>query len=167
MSSVSDAASVRRLDDLVRRDAFILAGAKGVFDQATQGDIPALWPKLIAVLPLPGQVGGVTYGAMWPVDRATGRFGYLAGVEVTGGAELPADIERMTLAAQTYVAFRIILDGGPLHPQMQAAMPKIWGEMLPASGLKHAGAPDLEVYPHDFAPNRKGAYIDLHIPVED
>eukprot|EP01037_Dinobryon_pediforme_P017599 gene17599-17803_t len=102
MSSEPDTTHVRRLDDLVRRDAFTLAGAKGVFDQATQGDIPALWPKLIAVLPLPGQVGGVTYGAMWPVDRETGRFGYLAGVEVTGDAELPADIERMTLAAQTY-----------------------------------------------------------------
>jgi AraC family transcriptional regulator len=45
-------------------------------------------------------------------------------------------------------------------------MPVIWGEMLPASGLTAVPAPDLEVYQHDFQPNRKGAHIDLHIPVE-
>ena len=166
MTSPTDTAAVRRLDDLVRRDAFTLAGVRILFDMETQGAILAVWPRLIGALPLPGQTDGVTYGATWLIDRAAGRYGYLAGVEVTGEGELPAGIERMAIAAQTYAVFRITLDGGPLQPQLKAAMPVIWGEMLPASGLTPAPAPDLEVYPPDFQPNRKGAHIDLHIPVE-
>ena len=166
MTSEPDTAPVRRLDDLVRRDAFTLAGVRILFDMETQGAILAVWPRLIGALPLPGQSDGVTYGATWLIDRAAGRYGYLAGVELTGEGELPAGIERMAIAAQTYAVFRITLDGGPLQPQLKAAMPVIWGEMLPASGLTAVPAPDLEVYQHDFQPNRKGAHIDLHIPVE-
>lgn len=160
-----DAVHVRRLDDLVRRDPFTLAGVRILFDMETQRLIPAIWPRLIAALPLPGQVDGVTYGATWLIDRAAGRYGYLAGVEVTGEGDPPAGIERMAISAQTYAVFRITLDGGPLQPQLKAAMPKIWGEMLPASGLTPVPAPDLEVYPADFQPTASGAHIDLYIPV--
>ena len=166
MTAHTDTTPVRRLDELVRRDAFTLAGVRILFDMETQAAIPAMWPRLIGALPLPGQVGEVTFGATWLIERVTGRYGYLAGVEVTGEGELPAGIERMAIPAQTYAVFRITFDGGPLQPQLKAAMPTIWGEMLPASGLTPVPAPDLEVYPHDFQPNRKGAYIDLHIPVE-
>ncbi len=166
MTSIPDTAAVRRLDDLVRRDAFTLAGVRILFNMDTQSAIPAIWPRLIGALPLPGQVDGVTYGATWMIDRTSGQYGYLAGVEVTGEGDLPAGIERMAISAQTYAVFRITLDGGPLQPQLMAAMPMIWGELLPASGLTPVVAPDLEVYPADFQPTRKGAHIDLHIPVE-
>ena len=80
-------------------------------------------------------------------------------------APLPEGFERVALAAQSYAIFRILLDGSELHPQMQAAMPVIWGEMLPKSGRKVATAPDFELYPAGFAPNRQGAYVDIWIPV--
>ena len=83
------------------------------------------------------------------VERDEGCFKYLAGVEVKGAAPLPEGF-----------------DGSGLHPQMQAAMPMIWGEMLPKSGRKVATAPDFELYPAGFAPNRQGAYVDIWIPVE-
>src|SRR5271169_3696301 len=70
------------------------------------------------------------------------------------------------LAARTYVVFRLTLDGGPLHPRMQAAVPKIWRDLLPKSGLKAVQAPDLEVYPADFEPVREGAYVDMHVAIE-
>jgi predicted transcriptional regulator YdeE len=49
---------------------------------------------------------------------------------------------------------------------MQAAMPVIWGDLLPKSGKKFVPAPDLEVYPENFNPEVKGMYVDIYIPVE-
>ncbi len=45
-------------------------------------------------------------------------------------------------------------------------MPNVWRDLLPKSGLKAVQAPDLEVYPTDFEPKRKGAYVDMHVAIE-
>jgi AraC family transcriptional regulator len=166
MSDTKTQARVERMEGLVKRDAFTIVGVRALFDQQNKSGIPALWPRLIRVLPLAGQVNATTYGACWMENKAEGRFNYLAGVEVNGDTAPPDGFERLQLAAQTYAIFRLTLDGGPLHPQMQAAMPKIWGEMLPKSGLKVVPAPDLEVYPADFEPMRKGSYVDMYIAIE-
>ena len=159
-------ARVELLPDFVRREAFAVAGPRAQFDKDNKSGIPALWPKLVRALPLPGQNGFVTYGVMWMANKAEGRFNYMAAVEVVGDAELPEGFDRLPLAAQTYAVFRLTLDGSPLHPQMQAAMPKIWGELLPKSGLKVVPAPDLEVYPDDFEPMRKGSYVDMYVAID-
>lgn len=49
---------------------------------------------------------------------------------------------------------------------MQAAAKQIWGDLLPKSGRRLAQAPDLEVYPIDFAPDRPGLAIEWWVPVE-
>ena len=49
---------------------------------------------------------------------------------------------------------------------MQSAVREIWGERVPASGCTLTRAPDLEVYPDDFAPDRAGAWVEWWIPVE-
>lgn len=162
---MSDSANVTQLAN-VRRDAFTVAGPRAAFDDENKSGIPSLWPRLIRCLPLPQQVGYGTYGVCWMADPKSGLLNYMAGVEVTGDAVLPDGFERIALKPQTYAAFRITLDGGNLHQQMQAAMPLIWGQMLPKSGLKHVPAPDLEVYPGDFNPEVKGMYVDIYIPVE-
>jgi AraC family transcriptional regulator len=167
MSDSKAQATVERLEELVKRNAFSVAGVRAVFDKQNKSGIPGLWPRLVRCLPLPGQVNAVTYGVIWMENnKDEGRFDYLAGVEAIGDAELPEGFERVQLAAQTYVVFRLTLDGSPLHPQMQAAMPLIWCELLPQSGLKPAQAPDLEVYPADFEPMRKGSYLDVYIAIE-
>lgn len=151
---------------LLRRPAFTVAGVGAVFDDENMQGIPALWPRLVRCVPLPGQVGDETYGVSWGANKAEGSFKYMAGVELTGDAKLPDGFERLQIAAQTYAVFRLTLDGTPLHPQMQAAMPQIWGKLLPQSGHKTVPAPDFELYPGDFEPNRKGSHIDICIPVE-
>jgi AraC family transcriptional regulator len=166
MSDTKTQARVEQMQDLVKRDAFTVVGVRALFDQQNKSGIPGLWPRLIRSLPLHGQANAVTYGVCWMENKAEGRFNYMAGVEVIGDPALPDGFERLQLAAQTYVVFRLTLDGGPLHPQMQAAMPIIWGDMLPKSGLKAVQAPDLEVYPADFEPMRKGAYVDMHVAIE-
>jgi AraC family transcriptional regulator len=167
MSDIKSAANVERLKDFARREAFAVAGVRALFDQQNKSGIPGLWPRLIRSLPLSGQVSAATYGVCWMENKAEGRFNYMAGVEVAGEGPLPEGFERFQLAAQTYVVFRLTLGGGPLHPQMQTAMPLIWGDMLPKSGLKAVSAPDLEVYPADFEPMRKGSHVDMYIAIED
>ena len=166
MSDTRTLARVEQRDGLVRREAFTVAGVRARFDNQNKSGIPALWPRLVRSLPLPGQLGGVSYGVCSMENKEEGRFDYMAGVEVAADASLPDGFERVRLAAQTYAVFRIVVDGSAWHPQMQAAMPLIWGEMLPKSGLKVVPAPDLEVYPADFEPMRRGSHVDIYIAVE-
>jgi AraC family transcriptional regulator len=159
-------AHVEKLPDLVKRDAFTVAGPGALFNEDNKSGIPALWPRLIRVLPLAGQADARTYGVCRMADKAEGVLRYIAGVEVKGDAPLPDGFERIDIAAHTYAVFRLTLDGSALHPQMQATMPVIWGELLPRSGLKTVPSPDFELYPTDFEPMRKGSYVDMYIAVE-
>jgi predicted transcriptional regulator YdeE len=78
---------------------------------------------------------------------------------------LPEGFSRKEIPPQTYIVFRQTLDGGELHPQMQAAVRAIWPELLPKSGYKLVNAADLEVYPENFNPTQKGMTVDYYVPV--
>ena len=165
MAPVKIEPRVDRLEGLLKRDAFTVAGLRAVFDEVNKSGIPGLWPRLVKCLPLAGQVDGRTYGVCWSADAAEGSINYMACVELRGHANLPPGFERLHVAPQSYAVFRLTLDGTALHPQMQAAIPEIWGKHLPQSGLKIVHAPDFELYPEGFDPTRKGGYIDICIPV--
>ncbi|HEY2069303.1 MAG TPA: helix-turn-helix domain-containing protein [Rhizomicrobium sp.] len=176
MSKTSTAARVTPRvtmnDELSHRDAFTVAGLGAVFDGENKSGIPALWPRLLKCLPLPGQVDGRSYGVLSLHDRMEGSVSYTAGVEVTRGAgALPAGFQTIDIPANYYAVFRIELpplgNGMPnLHPQIQAAMPIIWGELIPKADIKTAQAPDFEMCPEGFNPAQKGAWLEMWIPVE-
>ena len=166
MTEASTQARVEQLPGLMHRDAFTVAGVRAVFDNENKSGIPGLWPRLIKCLPLAGQADARSYGVCWSADAKEGSINYMAGVEVTGDTLLPPGFERIAVAARDYIVFRVTLDGGPLHPQLQAAMPEIWGKRVPQSGITLAHAPDFELYPADFEPTRKGGHIDIYLPVE-
>lgn len=157
---------VSQQPNLTRKESTIIAGPCAVFDQHNKSGIPALWPRLIKCLPLAGQVDRRTYGVCKMISPSEGAFSYLAGVEIKGDAALPAGFETVELAPRSYAVFRITLDGSDLHPQMQAAMPVIWGQKVPRLGLKLAQVPDFELYPEDFDPTRKGSWVDICLPLE-
>jgi hypothetical protein len=98
------------------------------------------------------------------------RVGRRRGVQLHGGnpaarrRALPAGHGAEELPAQSYLTFRLTVDGGPLHPQMQAAMREIWGERLPASGLVLAQVPDLEYYPRTSSPAAPARTVEFWIP---
>jgi AraC family transcriptional regulator len=148
------------------RGAFTVAGLRAVFDGDNKNGIPLLWPRLLRCLPFDGQVDARAYGVLAAHDKTEGSVSYMAGVEVTGGATLPAGFETIDIPANDYAVFRLDLDGPNLHPQIQAAMPIIWGELIPKAGIKVAQAPDFELCPEGFDPARKGAYLQMWIPVE-
>ena len=167
MSKASSNPRVTMGDKLVQRGAFTVAGPRAVFDGENKSGIPALWPRLLKCLPLAGQVDGRSYGVMAMADKTEGSISYLAGVEVKGDAPLPAGFEKIHVPANRYAVFRLELDGPNLHPQIQAAMPIIWSEMIPRAGYKIAQAPDFEAYPDGFNPAQKGAYMEMWLPVEE
>ncbi|MGH6872610.1 MAG: AraC family transcriptional regulator [Rhizomicrobium sp.] len=165
MSNASTRPLVTMRDGLHHRDAFIVAGLSAVFDSENKHGISALWPGLLKCLPLKGQVDGRAYGAMAMLDRTEGSITYTAGVEVNGAVALPAGFATVQVPANDYAVFRLDLDGPNLHPQIQAAMPVIWGELIPKSGIKTAQAPDFELYPDNFDPRRSGMWMEMWIPV--
>ena len=155
------------LPDLIRLEAFSVAGPARRFDGATKSEIPQLWAALVGALPLKGQSPSwATYGVVWSADRETGSFQYMAGVGAGPDCELPKGFTVKQIPAATYVVFRIALNGSALHPQVKSAMATIWGELIPASGLRVADSPDFELYDGQFAPDQPGAVIDFHVPVE-
>jgi AraC family transcriptional regulator len=161
------AASVTQMPGLVRLDAFSVAGPSRRFDHATKSEIPQLWSALVGALPLKGQSPSwATYGVVWSVDQQSGSFQYMAGVGVGPDCQLPKGFTVKQIPAATYAVFRIALNGGALHPQVQSAMAAIWGELIPASGLRVVDSPDFELYDGQFAPDQPGAVIDFHVPVE-
>jgi AraC family transcriptional regulator len=159
--------NVIQLPEPVSLKAFVLAGFSRRFDAATKSEIPQLWSRLIGGLPFEGQIPSWnTYGVVWSADPTEGSFTYMAAVEIRDDAAVPPGFEQKRIPDATYAVFRITLSGGPLHPQVKAAMALIWGTLVPASGLKVADSPDFELYDGQFEPTRRGAIIDFYVPVE-
>jgi AraC family transcriptional regulator len=152
-----------------RKPGLRIAGLGRDFNETTAFGIPALWDEFEPQLPLAGQVGGGTYGVCCagPGEQNLQQgLHYVAGVEIAADAMPPPGFEVVDLQARAYLVFRQVLNGGPLHPQMQAAVREIWGERVPNSGFTLVRAPDLEVYPEGFEPEKAGACVEWWIPVE-
>ena len=159
-------ANLTLLDTVQRRNGFKVAGFRLSLDGCPGGEIPEMWGRLMRRMPLPGQIGGEGYGVCWTEDAEKGSMNYMAAVEVAPDAKLPKDFATFNVPAQTYRVFRLALDGGPLGPQIQGAMREIFEIRVPQAGWQLSGGPDLEVYPADFNPTKKGATLDLYVPVK-
>jgi AraC family transcriptional regulator len=147
----------------VRRRAFRVVGARAVFTESDKAGIPALWNRLPR-LPVPGQSGAETFGVCWSAGPG-GGFNYMAAVPVAAGAQPSEGLEAKDIPAQTYLVFRLAIEAGDLHSQMQVAMREIWGERVPKSGYRLAGGPDFEAYPADFHPGQPST-LEYWIPVQ-
>lgn len=148
----------------VRHGALRVAGFSGRFTEDNKTQIPTLWPKLLARLPVAGQLGYESYGVCAMADDGEGMI-YTAGVPIAANAATPDSMEVREVPAQDYLVFRLALNGPNLHPQLQAAAKEIWGERIPKLGYDLAKGPDLEFYPDDFDPIRPGAWVEWWVPV--
>lgn len=155
------------LPGLTTLPAFRIAGPARRLDEARKVEIPQLWSRLIGALPFKGQTPSwATYGVVSSLDPSDGCFQYLAGVAVEPGCVPPPGFTTMAIPAATYAVFRITLNGSAVHPQVKQAMASVWGELIPASGLKVVDGPDFELYDGRFDPLKAGSVIDFYVPVE-
>ena len=71
----------------------LIAGLGGRFSYENTAGIPALWQRMAPHFGhVPGQIGNVAYGVSHNCDDH-GHFDYIAGVEVSGFGDLPAEFD--------------------------------------------------------------------------
>jgi AraC family transcriptional regulator len=142
--------------------ALSLAGMREHVDAAAAGAIPALWQRFAPFIGhVPGQVGSAAYG----VVSGTGQDGgmdYLCGVEVSGGAPLPAELVALAVPAHRYLLFK--------HRGHISAIGATWtaimGQWLPASAYRADETPFIERYTARFDPRTGNGEVDILVPVQ-
>ena len=78
-------------------------------------------------------------------DMATGTFIYSIAIDEPESMEgMPAGSEAFTVPASTWGKFT---SRGPIRPNFQDMIKRIFSEWLPASDWEHAGSDEIEYYP--------------------
>ena len=144
------------------REAFLVVGLSlhCAFDD-TSG-IPALWQSFNSREDeVPDAVASAAYGVCCDVSES-GQFRYLAGVESTARAGIPADMDRVHIPAGRYAVFT--------HRGHVSDLPKtvytIWNTALSEHGLNPKPVPDFELYDQRFDVTTGRGDIEIWIPVE-
>jgi AraC family transcriptional regulator len=143
-------------------EPLLIAGLGGRFRFETNQGIPLLWQRFVPHIgSVPGQVGAVTYGVCCNAD-GTGNFDYIAGVEVAGFDELPAEFSRVRIPAQRYAVFS---HDGHISA-LRSTVYTIWNKWLPDSGHALADAPDFERYDHRFDGRTGQGVVEIWLPIK-
>lgn len=139
----------------------LIAGLGARYNKSDIAGIPAQWQRFVAhVGNLQGEVPGLTYGVCCNPDDDC-NFDYIAGVEVTDFAGLPAELTRLRIPAQRYAVFHHQDHVSSIHRTWTA----IWDEWMPRSGCQPADAPDFEHYGEAFDPPTGLGGCEIWIPV--
>jgi AraC family transcriptional regulator len=148
----------------------LIAGLSGKYSLGTHQNIPALWERFQPHLGnVPGQVfpagrrlkGGRTFGVCYNMDD-NGNFDYLAGVEVSGFSDLPAEFARLRIPAQRYAIFTHREHVSTIHSVGMT----IWTKWLPDSGYEAVDAPFLEYYDEEFDGRTGMGGYQIWIPIK-
>jgi AraC family transcriptional regulator len=136
-------------------------GLSAHLDCTDSAGIPGLWQRFGPYLGhIPGQIGRAAYGVIMNGDDS-GNMDYACAVEASELAAVPADLSRLTLAAQRYVVFT--------HPghvsALRGTFVTILNEWLPSSGHTMAQAPLLERYGEGFDPLTGWGDMEVWIPL--
>jgi AraC family transcriptional regulator len=143
----------------VTKPAFIVVGLR-IHTKPMMQEIPQLWDKIVPRMgEIPhGSEPGVSYGLMANFDQQAGVLDYMAGNPVARVGELPANMSRWDVPANTYAVFETTL------PKIGETFDSIYNTWLPTSGYQQADGPYFERYGEDFSPDHPA--ISIYIPVE-
>ena len=156
-NSISTDTASARLDEpsIQQKKSKVIAGLRATYSPETVHDIPALWARLAPHFGhVPGQVDRAAYGVGIDTCSDSGRFEYVAGVEVNDASRLPSGWTTFHVPAQSYAIFAHHGHVTKLKDTVQA----IYHDWLPRSGRKlPRHGPDeadfLEVYGPNFDPS--------------
>jgi AraC family transcriptional regulator len=146
--------------------AVLIAGLSEHYTSATMKNIPELWRRFGPHIgKIPGQVGRVSYGLCF-CSRGADSTDYLAGIEVSGSTELPADFSVATIPAQKYAVFSHREHVSRLRETLDAIDKWVPGSGLQVSGGT-AGAPDFfERYSEEFNPQTGIGGMEVWVPIK-
>jgi AraC family transcriptional regulator len=143
--------------------ALLIAGLGERYRFESALGIPQQWVRFQQYIGnIPGQVGNTAYGVCCNAD-GTGNFDYIAGVEVSSFDDLPTEFARIRIPAQRYAVF----SHREHISRMRATVYTIWNQWLPASGCRHADAPDFERYDERFDPRTGTGTVEVWLPIKE
>lgn len=145
----------------------VLAGISRVFTWSEMGEIPTLWnafgPRIGSI---PGEIGEAAYGVNLAPPADGGDLGYMAAVEVSDGAAIPADLTHLHVPAQRYAVFP---HRGHVT-ELTATIGAIMSQWLPHSGHRSpeagpGGVVFLERYGDQFNPETGRGGMEVWMPI--
>ncbi len=161
---------------IVERPAFVVIGRKtwiggtddneafGRFwDQCRKDGIFNIFESLNGFQPGP-QTQGITLGiSQVEKDPAIRSFYYMIAIEKPINCPTYDGLEAYHVPAARWAVFECHgkLPGAIVQAEMFAFM-----EWLPASGFKHANAPEMEVYPKESNGQSEDNYCEFWLPIE-
>ena len=141
----------------------LIAGLPAHFRDEPSNGTPELWQRFAAHLGrIPGQVRRTAYGLCFLLPSGVD---YLAGVEVSDLAGLPAGFATVNIPANRYLIFPHREHVSKLH--LTCEMISEWLSASGTQAAKSPGAPDFfELYTEDFDPRTGRGGIEVWIPVQ-
>jgi len=149
-----------------RRPAFRVAGVLERHLPPLGASIPAQWQKVNPYFGnVPGAVEGVAYGVCGHCAGEHGESEYMAGMEVTDVAEVPPELDVITIPAQRYARL-----GHRGHiTTIRSTIDAIYAHWLPQSGYRRSQAPYnfIEYYGPDFSGATGLGTVEIWLALED
>lgn len=106
---------------------------------------------------------GSSMGICMEFSKDSMHFNYMIGVE-SSLDKPPEDMVKKNIPAQRWAIFKT---KGPLPESIQALWKRIFSEWFPATNFKHAGGPELELYPpSEGESNPDECQSEVWIPIE-
>ena len=148
---------------IVERPALRIAGLLERHMLATANGIPQQWQKFQGYIGnVPGAVAGPAYGVV--TDADDNSCAYMSGMEVSPGAELPAEFDVIELPARRYACLAHSGHIATIRSTISALLER-W---LPQSGHRQAEGPSLiEYYGADFDIRTGRGTVEIWIGLAD
>jgi len=142
----------------VTKPAFTVVGLL-IHTQPKAQEIPALWDLFVPRMDeVPyGAEPYVSYGLIDHFKPELGQLDYMAGNAVAQVVDLPADMTRWDVPANTYAVFETTL------ATISDTFDYIYGAWLPTSGYQQVTGPYFERYGETFSPDNPT--LAIYIPV--
>ncbi len=145
--------------------ALLIAGLRTDFSHDAIGQIPALWQRFVPYMSrISKRVEQVAYGVCW--NSGDTGVDYLAGMEVSACAGLPAEFVVVSLPSQKYAVFAHRGHVSKINETCTA----IFQWFKEHSDLSLAGAGDepcfFERYSEEFNPHAGTAGMEVWVPVK-
>ena len=112
--------------------------------------IPAFWDRVMqgkqwkSLCAKSGKTLGIV-GVCYDFDMQTGDFSYAIAIETPAEKnDLPEECEDILIPESTWAKFT---SRGPIRPNLQETVKRIFSEWFPSSGREHAGTAEIEYYP--------------------